>query len=114
VESVFGSEDDIEQLILEVVAAAGATLPFGGTLDLRTAPTMAGATNFVLGTQLTAVAAGSGVLSLVTSSSLTRTISRCGGLVRTSVEAGRAVTLCTSSFPADHRRHCAADDSCLS
>ena len=93
VESVFGSEDDIEQLILEVVVAAGATLPFGGTLDLYTAPTTAGTTNFVLGTQLTAVAAGSGVLSLVTSSSLTRTISRCGGLVRTSVEAGRSTAL---------------------
>ena len=93
VESVAASEDDIEQLILEVVVAAAATLPFGGTLDLQTAPTIAGATNFVLGTQLTAVAAGSGVLSLVTSSSLTRTISRCGGLVRTSVEAGRSNVL---------------------
>lgn len=93
VESVAGSEDDIEQLILEVVVAASATLPFGGTLDLQTAPTVAGTTNFVLGTQLTAVAAGSGVLSLVTSSSLTRTISRCGGLVRTSVEAGRSNAL---------------------
>jgi len=93
VESVAGSEDDIEQLILEVVVAAAATLPFGGTLDLQTAPTMAGTTNFVLGTQLTAVAAGFGALSLVTSSSLTRTISRCGGLVRTSVEAGRSNVL---------------------
>jgi len=93
VESVAASEDDIEQLILEVVVAAAATLPFGGTLDLQTAPTIAGTTNFVLGTQLTAVAAGSGVLSLVTSSSLTRTISRCGGLVRTSVEAGRSNAL---------------------
>ncbi len=90
VESVAGSEDDIEQLILEVVFAAAATLPFGGTLDLQTAPVT---TNFVLGTQLTAVAAGSGALSLVTSSSLTRTISRCGGLVRTSVEAGRSNAL---------------------
>jgi DNA-binding NarL/FixJ family response regulator len=93
VESVAGSEDDIEQLILEVVVAAAATLPFGGTLDLQTAPTLIGTTNFVLGTQLTAIAAGYGALSLVTSSSLTRTISRCGGLVRTSVEAGRSNAL---------------------
>lgn len=90
VESVAGSEDDIEQLILDVAVCAASTLPFGGTLDLQTAPTLAGTTNFVLGTQLTAVAAGFGVLSLVTSSSLTRTISRCGGLLRTSVEAGRS------------------------
>ena len=93
VDSVFGSEDDIEQLILEVVVAAAATLPFGGTLDIQTAPTLTGTTDFVLGTQLTAVAAGFGALSLVTSSSLTRTISRCGGLVRTSVEAGRSNVL---------------------
>lgn len=90
VEMVAGSEDDIEQLILEVVYAAAATLPFGGTLDLQTVPVT---TNFVLSTQLTAAAAGSGALSLVTSSSLTRTISRCGGLVRTSVEAGRSNAL---------------------
>ena len=90
VESVAASEDEIEQLILEVVFAAAATLPFGGTLDLQTAPVT---TNFLLSTQLTAVAAGSGALSLVTSSSLTRTISRCGGLVRTSVEAGRSNAL---------------------
>jgi PAS domain S-box-containing protein len=90
VESVAGSEDDVEQLIVEVVFAAAASLPFGGTLDLQTAPVT---TNFILGTQLTAVAAGFGALSLVTSSSLTRTISRCGGLVRTSVEAGRSNAL---------------------
>jgi PAS domain S-box-containing protein len=90
VESVAGSEDDIEQLIVEVVFAAAASLPFGGTLDLQTAPVT---TNFILGTQLTALAAGFGALSLVTSSSLTRTISRCGGLVRTSVEAGRSNAL---------------------
>ena len=84
------SDDDIEQLILEVVFAAAATLPFGGTLDLTTASVT---TNFILSTQLTATAAGFGALSLVTSSSLTRTISRCGGLVRTSVEAGRSNAL---------------------
>jgi hypothetical protein len=90
IESVAASEDDIEQLILEVVFAAAATLPYGGTLDLQT---KAVTTHFVLSTQLTAVAAGFGALSLVTSPSLTRTISRCGGLVRTSVEAGRSNSL---------------------
>ena len=90
VQAVAGSEDDIEQLILETVFAAAATLPFGGTLDIQTASVT---TNFVLGTQLTVTAAGFGALSLVTSSSLTRTISRCGGLVRTSVEAGRSNAL---------------------
>lgn len=90
VEAVAASEDDIEQLIVEVVFAAAATLPFGGTLDLQTSSVT---TNFVLGTQLTATAAGFGALSLVTSSSLTRTISRCGGIVRTSAEAGRSNAL---------------------
>jgi len=90
VESVAGSDDDIEQLILEVVFAAAATLPFGGTLDLTTASVT---TNFILSTQLTATAAGFGALSPVTSSSLARTISRCGGLIRTSVEAGRSNVL---------------------
>ena len=90
VESVAGSEDDIEQLILEVVFAAAATLPYGGTLDLQTAPVT---TDFVLGTQLTASAAGFGALSFVTSPSLARIIFRCGGVARTSGEAGRGNTL---------------------
>jgi len=90
VESVAGSEDDIDQLILEVVFATAATLPYGGTLELQTAPIT---THFVLSTQLTATAAGSGAHSLGTSPSLTRIISRCGGLARTSVEAGRSNTL---------------------
>ena len=90
VESVAGSDDDFEQLILEVVFAAAAALPYGGTIDLQTAPVTS---DFVLRTQLSATAAGFGVLSLSTPPSLLRIASRCGGLVRTSGEAGRSTTL---------------------
>jgi len=90
VDAVVAGEDDIEHLLVELVFAAAALLPSGGSVLLETSSVT---TDLVLSTQVSATAAGYGVLPVSTSSSLVRTAARCGGIVRTSGEAGRTSTL---------------------
>jgi PAS domain-containing protein len=90
VDAVVAGEDDIEHLLVELVFAAAALLPSGGGVTLETASIT---TDLVLNTQVSATAAGYGVLPVSASSSLVRTAARCGGTVRTSGEAGRTSTL---------------------
>jgi DNA-binding NarL/FixJ family response regulator len=91
IEPVTAGEEDIEQLILEFVTSAAGSLPYGGRLTISTASETD--QTFVLRTTLTAVSAGYGVLSPNPSSSLARLVARCGGVLRTSGDAGRTSTL---------------------
>ncbi len=91
VEPVTAGEDDIEQLVLDVVATVAACLPFGGLVTIATSS--ATDSTFVLNTLFTATAAGYGVLPCVTSPSLVRHAVRCGGTLRTTGEAGRSSAL---------------------
>ena len=90
VDAIAASEDDIEHLLVELVFASAALLPSGGTVTLETVSVT---TDLVLNTQVSAIAAGYGVLPVTASTSLVRTAARCGGVVRTSGEAGRASAL---------------------
>jgi signal transduction histidine kinase len=91
VEPVAAGEEDIERLLVELVTAAAACLPFGGRLTIETS--LEPHSTFVLRTTLTATAAGYGVLPCTASSSLVRFAALCGGSVRTSDTAGRTSTL---------------------
>lgn len=90
IEHVAAGEDDVDQLLADLVITLAGCLPYGGSLVLATAPVTSG---FVLSTQLSATAAGYGVLAVRTTASLTRHASRCAGVVRLDDDSPHASAL---------------------
>ena len=90
IEHIAAGEEDVEHLLADLILTLSGCLPYGGSLVVRTAAVSSG---FVLSTQLSAIAAGYGVLPVRTTASLTRHASRCAGVIRTADDAAHTSTL---------------------
>ena len=87
---IAASEDDVEQILSALAFAAGASLPYGGTLTFRTRTIREG---FDQRTELSVTARGYGVHPVSVSSSLTRLVTKCGGTVRSTDDPALSTTL---------------------
>jgi DNA-binding NarL/FixJ family response regulator len=87
---VAASEDDVEQLLSALAFATAGCLPYGGTLTFRTRSIREG---FDQRTELSVTASGYGVTPVSISSSLTRLVTKCGGVVRSTDDPARSTTL---------------------
>jgi hypothetical protein len=87
---IAASEDDIEQLLSALAAAAAGCLPYGGALTFRTRTIRDG---FDQRTELSVTASGYGVHPASVSTSLTRLVTKCGGTVQSTDDPARATTL---------------------